>query len=85
MTAGFGLERTLPLYLAIIYLRKQAKMVDDKRQAGTEIEITPEMITLGVELYWKWEESEDYRTDHFVERLYRELRLLERSSHRPSG
>lgn len=59
----------------VIYLTQQnCDGHKSPRQAVTEV--TPEMIRLGVQIYWEWERSENYRVEHLIETLYRRLQDL---------
>jgi len=52
----------------------------DSRQAGIEkteeIEITPEIVAIGVAELIAWENSEESRYEPLVERLYLKMRIL---------
>lgn len=44
---------------------------DTPRQAGAEIQVTPEMVEAGVSVLKEWQESDDWDYRAFVTRIYR--------------
>ena len=64
------------------YIRDEVRIMCeiDSRQAGIEkteeIEITPEIVAIGVAELIAWENSEESRYEPLVERLYLKMRIL---------
>lgn len=47
-------------------------MCEEKKESGVEVDVTPEMIEVGVECFYDWNPGSDWPTDHELKEIIRQ-------------